>query len=496
MPDDDQDGTPDRDYRFLLPPPPCYSSVAFTQERVGFISADSGLAQDRGQAGVTMTGAEHLHAVHALAPWLLRVLGLRVSEGYGIHVRDVYDDGDYGVIRIFRQGGRNFTVLDEFGDEERVPSKKGLKTAGSDRYLIAPPQVMVLIRFIIETFHTDPVTGEADPDARLIPALSRPNRAGQSAFRPALASAAAKAGIDLGDDQEAALLPMPKDLRAGALTDLQWEDVPDAIRLRWGGHLGRVSNRLVRSERPPNHAWWRCPPSACLRQALVVRLASRARTTPRPRTGEWRHALVGHDVQSRHYIKDDPSFSHLLPATFALERVINADCPDGLIIASSVRCTTGSQRLLAPHAERIDAALIAAGWLRQPAGQGDATLCDSAAAASLLARGRSTMRKWMRNHPDVVVVNGQRYLPLEVVLAERARIRGLRTLGDIAADWECDYHRLHYWVKHHKLATQSVDHSVHVPAETETRLRELLDVNRTGFNAHLVMCVRPPGGGR
>ncbi len=368
--------------------------------------------------------SEHLHAVHATALWLLRVMALRVSEAYGVNVGDVFDDGERMLIKVYRQGGKDFDVLDEHRNEVRVTSKEVLKTAGSERALMVPRQLAALIRIVIEIFHTDPVSGAIDPNARLIPGLMRENQAGQSAFRPALAVAAAAASVDVGDDPERALLPVPRDMRAGALTDLRWEDVSVAVRKRHGGHC------------------------------------------------------VGDDVQSRFYFRDDPTVAKLLPATEALEKLIDEQCPDGLIFASTTRCTTGDQRALAPDADRIDAALIAVGWLKLPTGERDEELCDTAEAASLLQRGQSTIRKWMRSHPDVVVSNSRRHLPLDVVLAECARIRGLRILGDVAAEWGCLYHQLYYWVGHFGLATEVLDHNVHIPPETESRLKELLDAER------------------
>jgi hypothetical protein len=37
--------------------------------------------------------AGRLHAVHQVALWLMRVLGLRISEASGLQVRDLFDQG-------------------------------------------------------------------------------------------------------------------------------------------------------------------------------------------------------------------------------------------------------------------------------------------------------------------------------------------------------------------------------------------------------------------
>lgn len=115
--------------------------------------------------------AEHLHAVHQLVLWLVRVLGLRISEAYGIEVGDIIAERDRGLLRVYRQGGRNFEVRDPAGGKASVTSKEQLKNARSRRVLIIPSQLMSMIDVVIQTFHTDPVTGYVDPKARLIPGL-------------------------------------------------------------------------------------------------------------------------------------------------------------------------------------------------------------------------------------------------------------------------------------------------------------------------------------
>ena len=60
-----------------------------------------------------------------------------------------------------------------------------MKNEVSNRVIRLPRQVMDLIRVVIEAFHTDPVTGEVDLGARLIPGLRTADRSGQSAHRAA-----------------------------------------------------------------------------------------------------------------------------------------------------------------------------------------------------------------------------------------------------------------------------------------------------------------------
>jgi hypothetical protein len=284
---------------------------------------------------------------------------------------------------------------------------------------------MAVITIVIEVFHTDPLTGVVDTGARLIPGLRTRNTGGQGGFRTALTEAATVTGVSVGVDNDGQLMrPTPKDMRAGSLSDLAWENVPETVRKRWGGH------------------------------------------TP------------GDDVQHRHYVLDDPSFAHLLPATAALERTVDADCPDGLIIATTRRCTTGAQRMLAPHAERIDDALVDAGWLTDPTGEHDETLCDTAAVAELLHLAPTTARRWMAAHPDSQRAGGQRQIRLEVVLAERDALAARRTLLVLAEELGCDYHQLYYWVGRELLTVENVGTDVLLTADTETRLRALLTCQR------------------
>lgn len=56
--------------------------------------------------------AAHLHPVHQLVLWLQRVMGLRISEAFGVLVDDVVDLGDSGLLLVRGQGGRDFRVRD------------------------------------------------------------------------------------------------------------------------------------------------------------------------------------------------------------------------------------------------------------------------------------------------------------------------------------------------------------------------------------------------
>lgn len=91
--------------------------------------------------------ASHLHVVHQVAVWLMRILGLRAGEAYGLHVSDIIDYGDIGLVRIWRQGGaRRVTERDRDGHFVSSPHKESLKTASSVRVLVVPRPLLVLVR--------------------------------------------------------------------------------------------------------------------------------------------------------------------------------------------------------------------------------------------------------------------------------------------------------------------------------------------------------------
>ena len=52
--------------------------------------------------------ASHLHVVHQLVLWQMRVLGLRISEAFGPRVGDIVDMGEVGLAFITAKGGRPF----------------------------------------------------------------------------------------------------------------------------------------------------------------------------------------------------------------------------------------------------------------------------------------------------------------------------------------------------------------------------------------------------
>jgi excisionase family DNA binding protein len=210
--------------------------------------------------------APFLHPVHQVALWVIRLLSLRISEAYGLRIDDVIETGARGLVHIRRQGGGVFLVDGADGVPRSSSTKSTLKTATSDRLLVVPRPLMDLIRATVEVFHTD-TDGRVRAYARLIPGLTEADEGGQNAFRTALRRAALAAGVTVGDDEEleTALLPVPKDMRSGTITDLAWNAVPELVRKRWAGHA------------------------------------------------------AGSDVHAKHYVLDHPDIKALLPATKAIE---------------------------------------------------------------------------------------------------------------------------------------------------------------------------------
>jgi hypothetical protein len=143
--------------------------------------------------------ASHLHAVHQLAFWLERIMGLRISEAFRLLVGDVVDLGEYGMLAVQGQGGRTFQVRDDSGAIVSVARGTAAKTAAGSRVLVVPTKMMELLHVAIEAFHADPDTGEIDPTARLVPGIMNPSRGGQLGYQTSLTDAARDE--ELGSDR-------------------------------------------------------------------------------------------------------------------------------------------------------------------------------------------------------------------------------------------------------------------------------------------------------
>ena len=161
--------------------------------------------------------AAHLHPIHQLVLWLQRVMGLRISEAFGVLVDDVIDLGDSGVLLVRGQGGRPFRMRDDEGRVVAVTHKERTKTEAGSRALILPPGMLELLCIVVEAFHTDPETEDVDESCRLVPGLRTADHSGQLSFREAFETAAAAEGLasnDLG------FRVSPHLLRKSVATDL------------------------------------------------------------------------------------------------------------------------------------------------------------------------------------------------------------------------------------------------------------------------------------
>ncbi|MDA8282087.1 MAG: site-specific integrase, partial [Actinomycetota bacterium] len=332
--------------------------------------------------------ASHLHPVHQLAFWIQRIMGLRISEAFGITVADVVDLGDTGLLAVQSQGGRTFTVRDDHGQIVAVPYKPTLKTAAGSRVLVVPPKLMELIRVAIEAFHTDPDTGEIDTTARLVPGLRSPNCSGQHAYRHAFEEAATTEQLSsdhLGFSVSTHLL------RKSCATDLAWTvGIEDAVRRRFMGHR------------------------------------------------------AGEDVFGRIYTLDHPDVAPLAKVAEIFDHNI-AITIGGLLTPTVRRVHWGAGNPTLARADHIDATLAAAGWLVEP-GNADDPLCDAQRVAAELDIYPTTARRWMTDGtiptvavPDATGVS-RRHSRLSDIWQLRDHLAGQILLPDLAHDLGLRYH--------------------------------------------------------
>lgn len=139
----------------------------------------------------------HLHIHHQLAGWLGRLLGLRISEAFGLHLSDITEQNGVMVVSVRRQGGKSFLAEDpNSGEEVRVSTKSMTKTAAGRRDLVVTEPLAELIRSYIKAFHGEVGTGQTGEDSRLIVPLRADSKAGQGSYRTALKRALQEEGLD------------------------------------------------------------------------------------------------------------------------------------------------------------------------------------------------------------------------------------------------------------------------------------------------------------
>lgn len=330
--------------------------------------------------------ARHLNPVYQLIVWLKRILGLRMSEVYGMHVGDVVEDDGYGICELERQGGRPFLLRNRDGSCRRVGEKDALKNEASRRVVILCPLLMQLVNLIIRVYHTDPDTGEVDYQAPLIPNFNGADYR-QQAFSVAYKRALSAAGLT--DDGQVS--PVPHDLRKAAATMLKGEGIDDMLRRRMLGHT------------------------------------------------------AGDDVHDRIYVLDDPLlYGHRLAAQ-AIEELIGEEV-DTLIVPTIKRPLI---RHASPYKDReayMESELERAYAAAQP----DDTdrLCGVARVAHELGIAETTARRWLREGrlPTQTSVGAHgiesRLVRLSALRACRATLQSSPTLADFAEEFGLDYHHI------------------------------------------------------
>lgn len=159
--------------------------------------------------------------------WIMRLLGLRIGEAFGIHVADFWreEETNVGYVRLREQGGKQVAVRDpETGIITNASSKEGLKTGGERTIPIIEPAAQ-LFELLIAVFHTD-ADGNVRAEARMLPGLDKTDEAGEEAVYRQLTKALELRGIKF----------TPHGARAAAIDDLERHQLPDRLQYGYFGH--------------------------------------------------------------------------------------------------------------------------------------------------------------------------------------------------------------------------------------------------------------------
>ncbi|WP_460964968.1 hypothetical protein [Pedococcus soli] len=346
--------------------------------------------------GTTRTLAAHMHVVHQAVLWMMRLLGMRISEVYGIKVSDILDDGGrYAVVRLRAQGGRKFLVR-RGEDIVSVDEKEQLKNGESYRGIIVTGTVLAFVRGLIRVFHTAG-DGTVDCDARLIPGLQEEGKSGQHSFRAALSSAlAAERLSDLGKLEDKVV---PHDLRKGLTTDLEWsEGLHRLALLRMFGHA------------------------------------------------------PGDDVHGLAYTLDKPNHAASRAVAGRVHEMVEAELNGLTVVATAKEPSWGKDNPIRARREHVRGALAELGWLALHVPAADELsepVLDAAQVASLLSQPVSTVRTWLaagvipgETHPGP---NGrdQWYARISDVENFQSMEASKLHLSDVAAEVGATYHQVY-----------------------------------------------------
>jgi len=175
--------------------------------------------------------AQRLKLDYRLVFWIQRLMGLRISEAFGLRLDAIHDDGEVMIFEIWRQGGKPYTIDDDDGVERKVLDKEIVKTAASVRQLIVPEPLADLIRTYRQAFHPDwdrTAAGVAPPLVR------RVRGGGQSSYREQLTRVLAAEGLDYA---QLGFSVSTHHLRKSLSADMQWSGtVPEHVRSKYLGH--------------------------------------------------------------------------------------------------------------------------------------------------------------------------------------------------------------------------------------------------------------------
>jgi excisionase family DNA binding protein len=178
--------------------------------------------------------ARHLHTHHQMVMWIQRVLGLRVSEVFGLRLSDFYDLGTCAILEVHRQGGKRFWERDDYDVPVQKDERDTTKTIAGERTLVVPQHLVDAFRVYIRAFHVDPETGTLDPEARLIMGLQKPNRSGVENYCAKLKTAYRAAGLGILDVDFSA---GSHHLRKSLATDIRYQTkIAEALRSEILGH--------------------------------------------------------------------------------------------------------------------------------------------------------------------------------------------------------------------------------------------------------------------
>lgn len=333
--------------------------------------------------GETARLASHLHVVYQFVLWMLRLTGMRISEVYGVIVKNFFvdEDGD-GFILARDQGGKAFGERGDDGTTTTVHHKEDGKTDASYRLIALPRPLTTMIKVIIATYHTD-ADGHIDVNARLVPTI-RSAEGGQDGFRSALTTAAQEFLV-FSDDEELEMMVVCHDLRKSYATDLAWNpEISGLLARRILGHR------------------------------------------------------AGSDVFDLVYTLDTRLKKYLAPVARALEASLHDAAIATLMVATARRPLYGTTQ--EPEAIGvINRRLEAAGW---QVDADDASI-NVAQVAALLGLTEKAVRRLIGDAiPGVKTSTGWR-VDIDDVLAYRDRFEGKWLLREVASDIGVSYQEVY-----------------------------------------------------